>query len=338
MSNLKNVANQAKVSIATVSRVINDDPKVAPETKTRVLKAIENLDYKPNRVAQRLRSAKGNNRLIALLIPDIKNPFYVDVISGVEDFAYKNNFVAMIGNFNQDQKKEKLYLDIYKSENVDGFIVAPVNEKDSNVVDLARKGFPLVCIDRGLSEVETDLVIVDNEAGAFNATEHLLKIGHDRIGLISGDLSIPTYKNRLKGYRKALKKYHIPYQEELVVAGNSGYQSGYELTNKLLNLKEKPSAIFTTNNLLTLGALEALTYRKINVPQEVSIVGFDDMYWSASLNPPLTAVRQPGFEIGRRAAELISQRILNPKAPPVNLTLKTQLIVRGSATSPIKEK
>lgn len=332
MSNLKAVAEHSKVSIATVSRVINNDPKVSKDTVRKVQASITALEYKPNRVAQRLRSSNGKTKLLGLIIPDIQNPFFVDVVRGVEDYAYQHNFAVMIGNFGQDEKKEKLYLDIFQSENIDGLIVAPIHGKDKGIENLVKKNIPVVCIDRGLTEIDVDVVKVDNENGAFNAIEHLLSNGHRRIAFISGNFAIPTYIERLSGYKKALSKYGIPYDESLVFARNSDYKSGFEIANKILELEERPTAIFSGNNLLTLGALEAIHAQNIRIPEEISIIGFDDMPWSISLNPPLTAVRQPGFDMGRKAAEMLYERMLNPEKKKENVILKTELMLRKSTT------
>lgn len=332
MSNLKAVAEHSKVSIATVSRVINNDPKVSKETVLKVQASIKALDYKPNRVAQRLRSSNSKTKLLGLIIPDIQNPFFVDVVRGVEDYAYRNNFAVMIGNFGQDEKKEKLYLDIFQSENIDGLIVAPIHGKDEGIENLVKNGIPVVCIDRGLTDIEVDIVKVDNELGAFNAVDHLLSIGHRRIAFISGNFKIPTYTGRLEGYKKALRKYGIPFDEKLVFAKNADYKSGFDLANLILELEERPTAVFSGNNLLTLGALEAIHGKNIKIPEEISIIGFDDMPWSISLNPPLTAVRQPGFDIGRKAAEMLYERIANPSKKNESVILDTELMIRKSTT------
>lgn len=330
MSNLKAVAHHSKVSIATVSRVINNDPKVSRETVLKVQASIKALDYKPNRVAQRLRSSNNKTKLLGLIIPDIQNPFFVDVVRGVEDYAYQNNFAVMIGNFGQDEKKEKLYLDIFQSENIDGLIVAPIHGKDKGIVNLVKNDIPVVCIDRGLTEIEVDVVKVDNEFGAFNAIDHLLGQGHRRIAFISGNFKIPTYIERLAGYKKALIKYGVPFDESLIFARDTDYKSGFEIANKILELENRPTAIFSGNNLLTLGALEAIHAKEIEIPKSISIIGFDDMPWSISLNPPLTAVRQPGFDMGKKAAEMLYERIMNPAKKKENVILKTELMLRKS--------
>ena len=327
----------AGVSVATVSRVLNSDEVVKYETKIKVMNAIKKLDYSPNRVAQRLRATKKSSKIFGLLIPDIQNPFYVDVIRGIENYAYANNSAVVIGNFSQEVKKEKLYIDILKSEAVDGFIVAPSNEKDVYIKDLIKEGFPIVCIDRGLKDTEVDLVKVDNQRGAFNAIEHLIKLGHTRIGFVTGNKLIPTTLERLAGYEEAMKKYNLPLDQGIIVGKKSDYESGAELTAYLLNLPNPPTAIFTGNNLLTLGALETIHSRGLNIPVDVAIIGFDDVYWSTSLNPPLTAVKQPGYEIGRRSCELLIQRIQASDRPVASIILKTELMIRKSCGAQSKE-
>ncbi len=330
MPNLKKVAQVAGVSTATVSRVINKDPKVRAATRIKVQKVIDSLNYKPSRVAQRLRSKGRESKLIGLVLPDIENPFYVDMIKGIEESAYRHNYSVIIGNFSQNRERAELYIDILKSESVNGFIVAPVHSADEKVVELIKSGYNVVCVDRGLSVVEVDVVQVDNEAGTFEAIEHLIKLGHRRIAHIAGKAEIPTSKARIIGYKKALTTHHIPIDESLIVGKESNFQSGLELSAQLLDSPHPPTAIFTANNLLTLGALQTIHSRRLAIPQDIAIVGFDDMYWSMSLNPPLTAVRQNGYEIGRRATDLLIQRIAEPERPSVKIVLKTELMVRKS--------
>lgn len=330
MSSLKEVADRAKVSIATVSRVINNESLVNPKTKAKVDVAIKELNYSPNRVAQRLRNSNSRKQLIGLVLPDIQNPFYVDVIRGVEEFAYQNNFAVMIGNFGQDAKKEKLYLDILQAEEVDGLIAAPSNGKDQNLIQVIDNGFSVVCIDRGLIDIDVDVVKVNNEDGAFRAIEYLIELGHTKIAHITGHPQIPTTLERVSGYEAAMHKYNIEIDSRLIKNSNSDYQSGAELMQELLELPEPPTAVFTANNLLTLGGLKTIHEKGLNIPDDISIIGFDDMYWSMSLNPPLTAVKQSGYEIGKRAAELLLQNIIDPNRSKVSLVLNTELMIRKS--------
>ena len=327
---LKKVAELANVSVATVSRVLNKDNSVKEETSLRVQKAIKQSGYHPNRVAQRLRSTHRNRKLIGLLIPDIQNPFYVDVVRGIEEYAYAHDSAVLIGNFSQDLKKEKLYLEILRSESVDGFIVAPSGGKDEFVESLVEDGYATVCIDRGLANVDVDVVMVDNHKGAFEATEHLIKVGHKRIAHITGNPTIPTTKDRISGYEAALTKNGLPIDHSLIVGKESNFESGLEMTKLLLQMPEPPSAIFTGNNLLTLGAFEMILKMGLKIPEDIAILGFDDMYWANSFNPALTAVRQSGYDIGRRAVELLFQRIEEPDRPTARIIMNTQLMIRKS--------
>lgn len=330
MAKLIDVAKEAGVSVATVSRVLNNPETVNADTQLRVQQAIKTLNFRPSRVAQRLRSKGRNSKIIGLVLPDIQNPFYVDVIKGIEEVMYENGYAAIMCNFAQDEKKERLYLDILKSESIDGLIVAPVHGRDQKVVNLILSGLPVICIDRGLSGIEADVVLVDNKKGAFEAVCHLIKLGHRRIAFISGLPQIPTSKERLAGYIAAFQEHQLPVDEALIKYGNSKHESGMRLTAELLDLPTPPTALFTGNNLITLGALETIHSRGVKIPHDIAMVGFDDMYWSFSLNPPLTAVRQPGFEMGKRAAEMLFQRIKEPERATVKVVYDTELKIRSS--------
>lgn len=333
MTNLKEVAKEAAVSIATVSRVINNSGPVNITTRKKVQGAIKKLNFHPNRVARRLsrlRIKEGHGKIIGLVLPDIINPFYVDVLSGIEDYAFEHEYVVITCNFAQDESREKLYLNILQSESIDGLIVAPVCEHDEKVKQLVEFGLPVVCVDRGLSDIDVDVVLVDNRKGAYEAVNHLIQLGHKRIAYISGLQQIPTSIERLQGYKEALKAYKIRFDSTLVKYGNSMHESGLQLSRELLKISSPPTALFTGNNLITLGALETIHRLGLNIPDDIAIVGFDDMYWSISLNPPLTAVRQPGYEIGKRSAELLLQRIKDPDRTTVKVVFDTELKIRNS--------
>lgn len=330
VASLNDVAKKAQVSIATVSRVINNHANVNPETRLKVEQAIKALKYQPNRVAKRLRNKNASSNLLGVLIPDIQNPFYVEVLRGIEDVAYENKYALIMCNFSQDEKKEKLYLDILQSESIDGLIAAPTSEHDQKVIDLVKKGLPIVCVDRGLVGVDVDVIMVENRSGAFTAVNHLINSGYKRIAYISGLPQIPSSRQREKGYLDALGVNNIPVDRTLIKYGDSRHESGVKLCEELLDLPQPPDAIFTGNNLITLGALETIHKRGLQIPADVAIIGFDDMYWSISLNPPLTAVKQPAYEIGKRAAEQLIFRINDPSRPTVSMIMKTELMLRNS--------
>ncbi|HMQ62985.1 MAG TPA: LacI family DNA-binding transcriptional regulator [Flavilitoribacter sp.] len=330
MASLKDVAEKAEVSIATVSRVINGNSHVQMDTRHKVQKAIKELNYRPSRVAQRLRSKGKESKLIGLVLPDIENPFYVDMIRGIEATAYNQGYSVIIGNFSQNKSRSEMYIDILKSEGVNGFIVAPVNNEDPKVRELIKSGYQVTCVDRDMEGVEVDSVKINNEEAAYGAIKHLINLGHKRIGHVGGQWDIPTTKSRLAGYKRALLESGLPIEEELIITRSSDFQNGVEATTALLDLNRPPTAVFTGNNLLTLGALRAIHARELKIPSDIAIVGFDDMYWSELLNPPLTAVHQDGFEIGRRATELLLSRLVEPNRPCIKVILDAKLRIRKS--------
>ncbi|WP_317235274.1 substrate-binding domain-containing protein [Niabella ginsengisoli] len=185
-------------------------------------------------------------------------------------------------------------------------------------------------MDRGLKSLKADVVKTDNELGAFYATDHLIKLGHTKIAHIAGDKEIPTTHERIAGYKSAFRHHGIRVDEKLIFSRKSDYQSGVELTEQVISLKSRPTAIFTGNNLLTLGAFEALHRNNIRMPKEIAVVGFDDVYWASSLNPALTAVKQFGYEMGQQAIELLYKRLSNPQRPPTSYILKPELMIRKS--------
>ena len=330
MASLHEVAHRAKVSIATVSRVLNKSNKVVPETRAVVEKALRDLGYRPSRVARRLRMKDGRAHLVGLIIPDIQNPFYAEIARGVEDTAYKSEYALLLCNSDESLEKERFYLDVMRDESVDGIVLPPFDETDQAVVDMVKTGMPVVCVDRSLARVKTDLVEVDNYQGAFEAVTHLLGKGHTRIGLIEGRTQVSTSRERRRGYLDALAAGHIAVRKELLRAGDFKQESGRILANELLALRKPPTALFVVNNLMTVGALATIHQRGLRVPQDVAIVGFDDLPWAEALDPPLSVVRQPAYEVGRQAMELLLRRILEPNRLPVTVRLRPELVIRRS--------
>jgi LacI family transcriptional regulator/LacI family repressor for deo operon, udp, cdd, tsx, nupC, and nupG len=330
MSSLTDVAKLAGVSIATVSRAISHPEKVAPQTLIAVRKVMKKLDYRPNRVARRLRQRGGKRHLLGLIIPDIQNPFFAEIARGVEDVAYANQFAVMLCNSDEDMNKERFYLDVMLAESVDGIILPPINDHDPEVSKVAGSGMPIVTVDRSLSDSTIDKVEVDNYQGAFDAVAHLIKIGHRRIGLITGRGNISTSRDRKLGYEQALTASEIPVNPEYVRMGDYKQASGIALADELLALPVPPTALFVANNLMAVGAIEAIHARNLKIPQDVAVIGFDDLPWADALDPPLTMVRQPAYEVGRAAAELLLKRLDNRNSPPAWLRLRPRLILRQS--------
>jgi len=330
MSSLTDVARVAGVSIATVSRVISHPDKVTPETQKIVQQVMSDLGYRPNRVARRLRQRGGRRHLLGLIIPDIQNPFFAEMARGVEDVAYANQFAVMLCNSDEDLKKEAFYLNVMRDESVDGIILPPINDRDPAVLQMAASGMPMVSVDRSLANSPIDRVEVDNRQGALEAVEHLIGRKHRRIGLITGNLNVSTSRERKAGYVEALTAHEIPLDPALLRVGDNKQASGRALADGLLALADRPTALFVTNNLMAVGAIEAIHHRGLKIPAQVAIIGFDDLPWAEALDPPLTVVRQPAYEVGRGAAELLLRRLENRDAPAAALVLRPRLILRRS--------
>jgi LacI family transcriptional regulator/LacI family repressor for deo operon, udp, cdd, tsx, nupC, and nupG len=331
MASLQDVARHAKVSIATVSRVLNKSGKVVPATRETVEAALRKLNYRPSRVARRLRMKDGRAHLVGLIIPDILNPFYAEIARGVEDVASGSNYAVLLCNSDESSEKERFYLNVMAAESVDGVILPPFEEADAAVLETMRSGIPVVCVDRSLARKKTDLVEVDNYQGAFDAVTHLLERGHRKIGLIEGRAHVSTNRQRRQGYVDALQKGGVEVREDYIATGDFKQESGRLLTHELLKLRRPPTALFVLNSPMAVGALAALHQLRLAIPRDVAVVGFDDLPWAEALNPSLTAVRQPAYAVGRKAMELLLGRIVMPTRPAIVVRLMPELIIRGSS-------
>lgn len=337
MPTLKEVAQKADVSIATVSRVINNSNKVNPETRERVQKAMRTLGYRPSRVAQRLRNTNGKSKLLGLIIPDIQNPFYSRIVRGIEDVAYQNDYALILCNSDENPARERFYLDVLRSESVDGVILPPIHQY-GNVLDrIIDSGIPVVCVDRKLAKDSVDTVVVNNRKGAYEAISHLLDLNHRRIAILASSSKYSSFKERLEGYEQALREKGVEIDESLIREGDPrNAEKAKELTLELLQLEPSPTALFVTNNLMSLGVLQAINELNLSIPKDISVVMFDDISWATVVSPPLTVVKQPSYEIGRRAAELLFQRISDPDRETVEVIMDTTLIVRSSTSRPLE--
>ena len=332
MSNttIEDVARLARVSRATVSRVLNNNLSVNESLRSRVVEAIQELGYEPNHVARRLRAR--SSTVIGLIISDIQNPYFISVVRGVEDTAHSNHMTIVLCNSDEDVAKQQLYLQLMQSEHVAGLIIVPANSHDSTgLARLHRLGIPIILLDRTVDGLLVDVIKVDNVRGAFEAVKHLIDLGNTRIGIITGYEYLSTASERYAGYRNALTAAGLPIDDSLVKFGDFKTESGYRLTREMMSAPARPQALFVANNLMTLGALRALRELGLRVPLDVPLVGFDDMPWSAELYSPLTAVSQPTYELGQEAVNMLLRRIAQPGAPSRMVTLQTQLIVRESS-------
>lgn len=322
---LQDVADYARVSKATVSRVLNNHPTVASDIRDRVLNAVQTLDYHPDRPARRLR--KGTRDVIGVVISDIQNSYFQSVIRGVEDAAYAQQMHIVLCNTDEDTSRLNTYLRLLQEENVAGLIVSVTDAQHLELLhSIQQNGTPIILVDRLIEGGAMDGVCVDNAEGARQAVQHLLRLGLRRIGVLYPP--VITGHERLQGYRAALSAAGIAPDESLLRVGGYKVESAYHATLELL--EAKPDAIFAANNMISLGALRALRVRGLRVPQDVALVGFDDMPWAQDLYVPLTAVAQPTYEIGQEAVRLLLRRLNNPDAPFITTMLQTRLVVRES--------
>lgn len=325
---IQQVAERAAVSTATVSRVLDGFPGVSDTLVKRVQEAVRVLDYHPNRAARSLR--KRVAQAVGVVISDIQNPFFTSVIIGIEQVLHEANYTLLLCNSDEDPRRERAHLATLRSEGVAGIILASTRTETDFYRLLAHTGTPVVAIDRTPDQQDMDMVTVTNQSGAYQAVAHLAGLGHRRIALVSGPLEISTSRERLEGYQAALRDCDIPALPELTAYGNYRQPSGYQAMQTLLSLPERPTAVLVANNLMTLGALQAIYEQGLCIPEQMALVGFDEMPWATSLQTPLTVVAQPTNELGATAAQLLLDRLREPDRPYQHVVLETRLIVRAS--------
>jgi LacI family transcriptional regulator len=325
---IKDVSLAAGVSTATVSRVLAGVGEVSLKTRQRVLDTAKNLNYQLNRNARNLR--KNTTSKIGVIISDIQNPFFGSVVRGVEKNTIEYDYTLILGNSDEDPLREQKLIEMFLEEGVAGIILAPTSVNLEEYGKLCCSGTPFVIIDRRLPLSDIDMVLVDGEAGAEMAVDHLVGFGHTRIGYVGGLKHLSVMYEREQGYLKSLKKHGLSVVPEYLQMGNNRQSGGYSAVSELLCLAEPPSAILIANNLMTLGGLQAIHERGLEIPEHISVVGFDDMDWSPSLRPPLTCIAQPAFEMGETAAAILMTRIQNSDHPHKTVALKTNLIIRAS--------
>jgi LacI family transcriptional regulator len=329
MPTMADVAARAGVSVATVSRALSGNGRlVSPAVMERVRTAAEELAYHPNNLARNMRA--GTSRIFGLVISDVSNPFFTAVARGAEDVAQRHGYSLVLSNTDEDPAREAASLAVMRAERAAGIIIATTNENGDVLRRSLAAGTALVAIDRRIMGMPTDSVAVDNESAAHGAVTHLVRLGHRRIAIVGGPSDADTARERLRGYDRAFREARIPGAPELVKEGNFREAAGLILTRELLDLDDPPTAIFSVNNLTTIGVLRALRERHMRIPEDVSVVGFDDIPAAELLDPPLTVVQQPTYRMGAQAAELLIRRIREPEAPVQEVLLSASLVIRGS--------
>lgn len=323
MATINDVARRAGVSTATVSRALNGKSTVDPTLVARVRAAATELSYHPNGLARNLR--RQETAVIALIIADVENPFFTAVARGVEDIAQAQGYSVVLCNSDESAEKERRYIDVALEERVAGVILSPTGATSSNVARLRERGTPVVAVDRPLPA--GDQILVDTRLAAREATDHLIAAGYRRIACVTGPAGVRTAEDRLAGYGDAIHAARLPSVFRQAEYRASG---GRAATVALLAEPEPPDALLIANSAMAIGALEAVGEAKLRLGRDIGVVAFDDAAWAHLIDPPLTVVAQPAYEIGKQAATLLLTRIGDSAAEPKTVTLAARLVTRGS--------
>jgi LacI family transcriptional regulator len=313
MATIREVAKLAGVAPITVSRVINNSGYISPETRERVQAVIEQLGYVPNTLARSLRWHQTGT--LALVLTDITNPFWTTVVHGVEDAASQSGYSVILCNTNESNEQENQYVNVMLQRQVDGILLAPVcsGSGEGPVRLIQRQKVPVVVLDRRLSGVSADTVRCDSVQGAYDLTRMLIECGHRSIVLLSGPDNVSTATDRVMGFQRAIEDAGLVFDPEMVRYGQFTVQSGFDLAKQLVAQGSVPDAIFAGNNFLAVGALRALRMSGLRVPEDVSLVGFDDLPADLLIDPFLTVAAQPAYRMGYEATRLLLGRILGPE-------------------------
>jgi DNA-binding LacI/PurR family transcriptional regulator len=329
---IKDLAKELNLSASTVSRALRDHPDISPLTKKRVISLANKLDYHPDSIAQSLQTQK--TKTIGVIVPEIKQPFFASVINGIEELAYSAGYTIIVCQSNETYDREVLYTRTLVSHRVAGLLVSlsQTTQNLDHFKALQRRGVPIVFFDRVNDDIEASKVVVDDYNGAFAAVDHLIKSGYKRIAHLAGPKNLSISKYRLKGYKDALKLGNRPYNEELVVYGGLDDTDGVVGFQKLLSLEILPDAVFAVNDPVATGAFLTIKEHGLKIPDDIALVGFSNTNVSSLLDPPLTTVEQPTYEIGKTAVQLLLAQINNNEKNfvPQFEVLKTHLIIRGS--------
>jgi len=329
---IKDVAEKSGTSAATVSLVLNGNTnKLSPDTCKKVLQAVKELNYRPDQRAVSMKT--GKTKTIGLIIPDVSNLFFGEVAKGAEDMSYALQYNVFLCNSNDMPQKDVKYIKVLLDRGVDGIVITTSSDLNSKEMqrclkEVQQAGKVLVLLDRITDESGITSIALDHKLGGYLATKHLIENGHRKIGCITGPLTFYSAKYRFEGYKKALAEAGIPVDMSYVAEGNYHVESGYELSDQLIN--KKVSAIFASNDLIAFGIYKRARERGIKIPDDLSVVGFDDMYYSQLVEVPLTTIRQPAYEMGARAVKVVVEIMENKSKTSENILFKPTLVVRNS--------
>ena len=333
---IKDIARLAEVSTATVSKVVNGkDEKISSATRERVMRIIEEFDYVPNRIASSMVTKR--TKTIGLIIPDIANPFFPELARGVEDLANKEGYTLILCNSDNSLEKEDAYIDMLQEKMVDGIIFTASSSRTEVSSALKKVRIPVITVDRDIDGLKSQKkIVVNNETGAFDAVSHMIDCGYKKILHVSGPMTSKPAQERYSGYLRALKAKNIKPDKNHLISGTYTGEWGFNAVQELIRKDVSFDGIFCGNDLIALGALKALHSNNIDVPGQVGLVGYDDIYMAQMVSPELTTVRQPNYEMGYQAAEMLVSMIHGQDPKPNADALKTQVVVRGTTRPLVK--
>jgi LacI family transcriptional regulator, repressor for deo operon, udp, cdd, tsx, nupC, and nupG len=328
MANIQQVAKQAGVSVATVSRVLNGQNTVSAKTKIRVEEAIKKLNYEPSLLGRNLRTSE--SRLLLILIPTISNPFYLEIIKGIEQVAISQNYNILLCETDSNPQKENIYFDLVRKKMADGIITMDPAVNVETLKKLAENYAVIQC-----SEYEEctgiPYVTIDNEEASYRAVKHLIQIGHHKIALMNADEKYLFARQRKMGYKRALEENGITLRNEYIIStSNLGFENGQYAMKKILNLQDRPTAVFAVSDLLAIGALKEINIAGLHVPNDIAVVGFDKIDFSNMTNPTLTTIAQPMRKMGNVAARMLIEKIKGEEVE--SIILDHELVIRESTS------
>lgn len=326
MTSIKDVASLAGVSVATVSRVLNDSPAVRPGTRSRVLSAVTDLGYRPNAVARSLRTHQTHT--LGLVISDVLNPFFTELARAVEEAARERGYSVIIGNADERAALQEHHVRTLLERRIDGLLVSPTDGGNEGIRDAAAAGTPMVFVDRWIRGLDVPVVHADGRAAVHDLVAHLYALGHRRLAIIGGPSETTTGDERVAAFRAALDAHGLPLPPEYTGQGDFRTESGRRETAAFLGLPRPPEVVFAAGNLMALGAMDELRRRGLRVPDDIALAAFDDIPWFPHTDPPVTAIAQPTGELGHRAVAALIDLVEGRSAASV--TLDARLVTRRS--------
>ncbi len=327
---MADIAEKAGVSTNTVSRALHDKPDINDQTKEKILQIADELNYQPNRLAQGLRSSR--TFTLGVVVADIQNPFFSGLLKGIEKAARGQRYSVIVQDTDEEYENEKSAVRTMLAEQIDGLLITPVQTDKQTIIDLKESGLPFVLLGRHFDGLDTHYVVTDDVQGAFIATEHLIDRGHERIAVIAGPDHISSSVERLKGYKQALEEHGLPVRESFILPGTVTMEEGYETTEELLALDPQPTAVICYSDFVAFGVIKAAREAGLEIPEDLAVVGYDDIFFSTCAEVPLTTVRIPKEKLGKRAFHTLIDLIEDNDAetPLKQIKLDTELVIRNS--------